>query len=65
MTITVNGKEMEVTSSTTVLDIMQQLGVSPERAVAEVNGVILGAEALSHTVQSGDVIELVRFVGGG
>lgn len=66
ITLSVNGRKVELEGPTSLLDYLHRLGVD-ERAVAvEVNGVILERQAYAVcTLQDGDRIEIVRMVGGG
>ena len=66
MRLTVNGEEHEVPEGTTVPQLLQTLGVAPERVVVELNLTILKrAELSAATLSAGDRVEIVHFVGGG
>lgn len=66
MNITVNGKGAECPDGASLSDLLGQLGLSPDRIVAERNGEIVPAEAFASTVLGeGDTLELLQFVGGG
>ncbi|MCX7680175.1 MAG: sulfur carrier protein ThiS [Spirochaetes bacterium] len=63
--ITVNGKEITFYKKT-VSDLIAQYKLDPMKIVVEKNGEIVHREAYNTTViKEGDVIEIVRFVGGG
>jgi sulfur carrier protein len=65
MKVTVNGESREV-SSHTVLDLLEELGLQPARTVVEQNAVIVQRDLYEETLLGeGDVLELVRIVGGG
>ena len=62
----VNGKAIELPRPTPLLDYVAQLGVNPRGIAVEVNGEILDREAYGGcTLNDGDVVEIVRMVGGG
>ena len=62
----VNGKRVELAKPTPLLAYLEQLGVNPRAVAVEHNGVILERTAYaSITFQDGDIVEIVRMVGGG
>jgi sulfur carrier protein len=64
--VEVNGKRVELAQPTPLLDYIRQLGVDPRAVAVEHNGVILEREGFARTVlDQGDVVEIVRMVGGG
>jgi len=66
MTVTVNGEERAVASETTVAAIIADLGFGPRRVAVEVNcDVIPQDQYHGRRLASGDVVEIVHFVGGG
>ena len=66
MELQVNGKPMTMPDGSTAAQLLQQLGVQPEKVVVEVNLTILRRHQLSDTTLSaGDHVEIVHFVGGG
>jgi sulfur carrier protein len=61
----VNGEYREV-SATTVFDLLTELGLHPQGTIVERNREIVDREAYRETnLSEGDVLELVRLVGGG
>jgi len=65
MKLTVNGEAREV-AARTVLGLLEELGLQPARTVVEQNAVIVSREVYGDTLlKDGDVLELVRLVGGG
>ncbi len=65
MKLRVNGEEY-LTESATLLDLLGELRIAPERVAVEVNlKVIKRADVPSLTLREGDVVEIVNFVGGG
>ncbi len=66
MQLIINGKTKEYQEPLTVLHLLQQLDLSPERVVVELNRHILSPDEHNSTeLKSDDTIELVQFVGGG
>ncbi|HZN12144.1 MAG TPA: sulfur carrier protein ThiS [Blastocatellia bacterium] len=64
--ITVNGEARRVTAGVTVADVLDALGLTPERVAVELNLSILPRAAWPATrLASGDRLEVVHFVGGG
>ena len=64
--LTVNGREVELETPTGLVDYLDGLGVNPRAVAVERNGEILQRAAYSETVlEAGDVVEIVRMVGGG
>jgi thiamine biosynthesis protein ThiS len=64
--LTINGKEREVHSSTTVTELVKELAVTaPNIAVALNCQVIPKSQYPSTPVKEGDQIEIVHAVGGG
>jgi sulfur carrier protein len=64
--ITINGKPGEIERPQTVTELLQTLNVRPEQVAVAVNGeVITRGVWAGTTVKEGDVVEIVRAVGGG
>jgi sulfur carrier protein len=66
ITLQVNGKKLELEGPTPLLAYLAQLGVNPRAIALEHNGDIIeraGYEGI--TLRNGDVVEIVRMVGGG
>jgi sulfur carrier protein len=65
MNVTINGESREVTAHT-VLDLLEELGLQPARTVVERNAIIVQRDLYGDTLLGeGDILELVRIVGGG
>lgn len=65
VSLTVNGQELSFPGGC-LESLLNHLGVDRKTVVAEVNGVIAPREDFSSIeLREGDVVELVRFVGGG
>lgn len=66
MKITVNGEPREVDGPLTLEGFLLLLDIKPDSVAVEQNLNIVGREHYGATpVQDGDVIEIIRFVGGG
>lgn len=64
--VTLNGESREVAGGVSVAELLEELGLHARTVVVEHNRAILRREQLSSAlVQSGDVLEVVHFVGGG
>ena len=62
--ITVNGKQIDFKGSITAL--LDHYNLNPQAIVVEKNGAIVHRDSFSEeSVEDGDMVELVRFVGGG
>jgi thiamine biosynthesis protein ThiS len=62
----VNGKHIELDAPMPLTDYLDILGVSPRGVAVEHNGMIIERDAYpTTTLQDGDVLEIVRMVGGG
>jgi sulfur carrier protein len=62
----INGRRVELEGPTSVLAYLEKLGVSPRSVAVEHNGVILERSAYADSkLDEGDVVEIVRMVGGG
>lgn len=65
MRLKVNGEYRE-TQSETILELLKELDIIPERVAVEVNlNVIKKADYNNFRLKEGDVVEIVYFVGGG
>jgi len=66
MIITLNGEPRDVAPGSTVSALLHELGVNPKVVVVQCNDDIVERTAFDATVvKDGDLVELVRFVGGG
>jgi sulfur carrier protein len=62
----INGKDREVPGGLTVFGLLEHLELNPALVVVELNREILDRNRYDEvTVNPGDVLELVHFVGGG
>ncbi len=66
MKIHVNGEEREVADGLTVGRFLEHLQIRPGRVVIELNRNILPRDVFGSTsLNDGDTVEIVHFVGGG
>jgi len=66
LTITVNGESRTIQPGATVIDLLQEIGLSSGRVAIERNFEILQRDQWPTTqVQPNDRYEIVHFVGGG
>ena len=62
----VNGRRVELEGPTALLTYLEKLGVSARAVAVELNGVIIERSGYADaTLDEGDVVEIVRMVGGG
>ena len=61
-----NGKEITYSTASTIGQLLREKEINPSHVVVEVNRAILDRDLFDTTpIQTGDVIEVLRFVGGG
>lgn len=66
MVVTINGEKREVPERTTALALIQALQLNAQATIVQRNGDVLERSQYADTmIEEGDVLELVRFVGGG
>ena len=66
MNITVNGRPREAARDETIAALLTASNLQPAATVVERNGAIVErADYATTTLEEGDTLELVRFVGGG
>ena len=66
MFITLNGEPHEVDGPLSIADLLTKLSIDPRRVAVEHNYVIIKRHLFADvTVNDGDRIEVVNFVGGG
>lgn len=64
--ITVNGERREAAAGETVLDLLKQLSIDPERVAVEFDRRIVKQPLWDSTqLRDGAELEIVQFVGGG
>lgn len=66
MNITLNGKIYNIEKEDYLINILHSLNINPENIIAEINGEIYTKEMFAEKlICENDVVELVKFVGGG
>lgn len=66
MQVTVNGQERELNCGMNVTELLDLFELQPIRAAVEINeDLVPRATFSSTTIQDGDRVEIVTFVGGG
>jgi sulfur carrier protein len=66
MLVTVNGAAREVADGSTMVQLVESLGLQVGSVVVEHNGTaLLRSEVLAASLADGDVVELVKAVAGG
>jgi thiamine biosynthesis protein ThiS len=68
MILSINGRRREVPAAAaeSIIQLLEHLKLEPEKVVVERNRKILTAEQFAVTaLEENDVLELIRFVGGG
>ena len=65
MTVKVNGHDLEVSDGTTVLALIAQHNLTPQKVAIELNRRLIRTERYDTVLKGGDEIEIVTFVGGG
>jgi thiamine biosynthesis protein ThiS len=66
ITLQVNGRPIELDRPTALLAYLDKLGVNPRAVAVELNGAIIEQSVYADaTLDDGDVVEIVRMVGGG
>jgi len=66
MDVVINGEPKQITAGVTLLELLSELELDPRAVVVEHNRKIVRRVGLGDvTVNDGDAIELVHFVGGG
>ena len=66
MKLLINGEERSFGDPLTLAELVEQLGVKPDRVAVELNRIIVRRDAWGATkLGDGDRLEVVHFVGGG
>jgi len=66
MKVVLNGNQTQLPSPYTIADLLKQLDRHPQRVAVEVNREIIKRDNYSnHTLNDGDEVEVLQFVGGG
>lgn len=66
MNIILNGQKHNIESNITLEEMLINLNIEQNNIIAEVNGEVVTKDDFSNKIiNENDIIELVRFVGGG
>jgi len=66
MKLTVNGEQREVPDGLDARGLLNELGLKEKLVVVELNREIIKREAIDGTpLNDGDVVEIMRYIGGG
>ena len=66
MKLTINGEDREFSPLSSLSDLLQQLGMKPDRVAVELNRELVARDRWNKTqLSDGDKLEIVHFVGGG
>ncbi|MDR1695709.1 MAG: sulfur carrier protein ThiS [Endomicrobium sp.] len=66
ITVKLNGKEKQAKEAITVAAFLMENGIDPYQTAAELNFEALNPQELPKTIlKDGDILEVLRFVGGG
>ena len=65
MNIKVNGQDRDVPAGTSVLQLIQQHNLTPQKVAVELNRRLIRSEKYETILKDGDEVEIVTFVGGG
>ena len=69
MRLSINGEPKEINAkenSSSLLFVIEQLGLNPKLIVVEFNGEIISSKSWGiQKVEEGDILEIVTIVGGG
>ena len=66
LSVRVNGEHRRIPGGTSVAEMVNQLGLDPQRVAVERNLEVIPRSTLSQVcVEDGDDFEIVHFVGGG
>lgn len=66
MNVKINGQTHTFNDNITLENIINELNITINSIVAEVNGQVITKEKFSNTIiKDNDIIELIKFVGGG
>ncbi len=66
MELSVNGEKLQLPDGVTIMALLEQYKLPPVRVAVELNRDIVPKKAYANTnLKSGDMVEIVTFVGGG
>ncbi len=65
MNIKVNGQPREIPAATTILQLIEQHNLTPNKVAVELNRRLVRSDRYDTALNEGDEVEIVTFVGGG
>ncbi len=66
MLIEVNGIKQEMSPNSNVLQLLRQFEIAVDGIAVEINLTVIDRQAYDATVlRDGDIVEVIRFIGGG
>ena len=65
MNIKVNGQPREIAPGTTILQLIAQHNLTPNKVAVELNRRLVRSDRYDTALSEGDEVEIVTFVGGG
>jgi thiamine biosynthesis protein ThiS len=65
MNLKVNGQDRDVPVGTSVLQLIEQHKLTPQKVAVELNRRLIRSEKYETVLNEGDEVEIVTFVGGG
>jgi len=65
MKVKVNGQDRDVPAGTSVLQLIEQHNLTPQKVAVELNRRLIRSEKYETVLNDGDEVEIVTFVGGG
>lgn len=65
MNVKVNGQDRDVPAGTSVLQLIEQHNLAPQKVAVELNRRLIRSEKYETVLNDGDEVEIVTFVGGG
>ncbi len=65
MIVKVNGEKRELAQGTTLRALVGQFNLAPEKVAIELNRRLAGSDRYDTSLNDGDEVEIVTFVGGG
>lgn len=66
LNVIVNGERTQLSEGIHIVDLLDRLGLKPERLAVEINQrIVRRNDWTSTTLADGDKVEIVHFVGGG
>lgn len=65
MNVQINGQPTQIADGSTLVSILAERKLSPEKVAVELNRRLVRADKYDTPLKDGDEIEIVTFVGGG